>query len=151
MEKLIREIFDLKTKYKELENQENKIKEEKKSLEGRIEEQEKLLLDKMKENNSKEIDLGEVVATVFSRENIGYTSDKDVLEYLKKNNFNDLITTKITEAINKINLKKALKINAALAEALKNMTIKTTTEYVVVTNKENHIKMLEHINTKKDV
>lgn len=149
MKDLINEVFELKKKLKELEDKESKLKEEKAALSNEIDEKEKILLEKMKEANSKEIDLGEIVATMFSKENVSYTSDKDVLNYLKEHDYNDLITTKITEALNKNNLKKALKTDEALSKALEEMTIKTTTDYVVVTSKENHMKMLEHIDNSK--
>ena len=84
-------------------------------------------------------------ANVFAKENIGYTSDEAVLKYLKENNYSEYVKTKVTESLDKRPLNKALKTDKKLAAALEAMTVKTTTEYVVVTNEENHQKMLEHI------
>ena len=91
----------------------------------------------------------EIIATYFSKENIGYTSEKEVLQYLKDNNYTTLISSKTTESLNKNALKKALKEDADLSKALENMTVTTLTEWIVVTDKENHDKMLEHIESNK--
>lgn len=72
-----------------------------------------------------------------------------MLNYLKDNNYKNLITVKTTESINKNALKKELKTNENLQKALDNLTIKSITDYVVVTSKENHEKMLEHIEQNK--
>ena len=55
------------------------------------------------------------------------------------------IKTKITESLDKTNLKKAIKTDAALAKALEDMTVTNVTEYVVVQDIINNEKMLEHI------
>ena len=149
MEKLIREIFDLKNQKKDLEEKESWYKEEISKVDTQISEKEKLLLNELKASNKQEVDLGDIVATLFSKENVSYTSEKDVLKYLKDNKYNDLITTKTTDALNKNNLKKALKTDETLSKALESMTVKTITEWVVVTDKENHQKMMEHIEENK--
>ena len=144
-EELIKQIFDLKNQKKELEEKQSWYKQEIEKLDTEIDAKQKDLLNAMKEANTLEIDLGDIVATCFSKENVSYISDKDVLTYLKDNNYNDLITTKVTESLNKNALKKALKDNTDLSSALEALTVKSVTEWVVVTDKENHQKMLEHI------
>ena len=145
MEELIKQIFYLEKTKKDKEEEQTKLKEDISNLDIQIQEKKKLLLDAMKEAKSEEITTEDIVATYFSKENISYTNDKDVLNYLKENNYNDLITTKTTESLNKNALKKALKTDTSLNEALESMTIKSLTEWVVVTDSETHQKMLEHI------
>lgn len=145
MEELIKQIFYLEKSKKDKEEEQTKLKEDISNLDIQIQEKKKLLLEAMKEAKSEEITTEDIVATYFSKENISYTSDKDVLTYLKENNYNDLITTKTTESLNKNALKKALKTDTGLNEALESMTIKSLTEWVVVTDSETHQKMLEHI------
>lgn len=88
----------------------------------------------------------DLVAEKFTKEAISYTSDSDVLQYLKENYNGQYIKTKISEALDKNALKKAIKADVTLASALEAMTVKTKTEYVVVTTSEKHALMLEHIN-----
>lgn len=128
MEELIKQIFYLEKTKKDKEEEQTKLKEDISNLDIQIQEKKKLLLDAMKEAKSEEITTEDIVATYFSKENISYTNDKDVLNYLKENNYNDLITTKTTESLNKNALKKALKTDTSLNEALESMTIKSLTE-----------------------
>ena len=145
MEELIKQIFQLERSKKDKEEEQAKLKEDISNLDTEIQEKKKLLLNAMKEAKSNEITTDDIVATYFSKENINYTSDKDVLDYLKQNNYNDLITVKTTESLNKNALKKALKTDNNLNKALEDMTVKSITEWVVVTDSETHQKMLEHI------
>ena len=146
---LVQTIFNLKKQKEDLESKQTDIKNQIATLDNEIETKEKDLLVFMKESDSKEIDLTDIVATYFSKENVSYTSDKDVLDYLKQNNYNDLITIKTTESLNKNALKKALKTDENLSKALNDLTVTNITEWVVVTTKENHDKMLEHIESNK--
>ena len=149
MNELIRQIFELQNKASEWEEKEKEAKEEKENIEKEISSKKELLLDLMKQGESKETCFDDIFANIFSKENISYKDEKQVISYLKDHNYNDLITVKTTEALNKNNLKKALKTNNVLAEALESMTVKKLTEWVVVTDKENHMKMLEHIEENK--
>ena len=149
MNELIRQIFELQNKASEWEEKEKEAKEEKENIEKEISSKKELLLDIMKQGESKETCFDDLLANIFSKENISYKDEKEVISYLKDHNYNDLITVKTTEALNKNNLKKALKTNNVLAEALESMTVKKLTEWVVVTDKENHMKMLEHIEENK--
>mgnify|MGYP004534427417 CR=1 FL=1 len=103
------------------------------------------LLREMQSSEIKELRIEELVATVFRRENIGYKSDEEVLKYLKENYGGKYIKTKITESLDKTNLKKAIKTDATLSKALEDMTVTNVTEYVVVQDLINNEKMLEHI------
>lgn len=109
------------------------------------------LLNELTANNMTTYDWAaeNLVVEKFVRENIAYTSDEDVLNYLKNNYASQYIKTKITESLDKNALKKAIKTDTKLSEALESMTVKSSTEYVVVTDSENHKKMLEHINEQK--
>lgn len=109
------------------------------------------LLNELTANNMTTYDWAaeNLVVEKFVRENVGYTSDEDVLNYLKNNYASQYIKTKITESLDKNALKKAIKTDTKLSEALESMTVKSSTEYVVVTDSENHKKMLEHINEQK--
>ena len=149
MNDLIRQIFELQNQADAWEQKEKEAKEQKENILKQISDKKQILLESMKNENIKQISLEDVFADMFSKENVSYTSEKDVLKYLKDNNYNDLITVKTTEALNKNNLKKALKTDNVLAEALQSMTIKSLTEWVVITDKENHEKMLEHIEENK--
>lgn len=153
MEELVKEIFDLKNQKEkmetELQEKETYYKAIISDLDSKIQLKEKDLLTAMKTLDNKEVEVDNLVATYFSKENVSYTSDSDVLNYLKENNYTTLINTKTTESLNKNALKKALKTDLDLSKALEKLTIKIVTEYVVVTTKENHIKMLEHIDNNK--
>lgn len=104
--------------------------------------------DKLEEYHDEEHNL---FATVFTKVNVGYSNDNDVLAKLKDTEFAKFIKTKTTESLDKTPLKKELKTNTKLEELLKPLIVTTTTTYVVVTTGENHTKMLEHIeaNAKK--
>lgn len=149
MNELIKQIFELQNKASEWEQKEKEAKEEKENIEKEISSKKELLLDLMKQEESKETCFDDIFANIFSKENISYKDEKQVISYLKDHNYNDLITVKTTESLNKNNLKKALKTDNVLAEALESMTVKKLTEWVVVTDKENHMKMLEHIEENK--
>lgn len=146
LNELMRIIYNLK---REKENAERVIAGLKLKISGLDENIDSLsstLLREMQSSETKELKIDELVATMFKRENIGYKSDEDVLKYLKENYGGKYIKTKITESLDKNNLKKAIKTDAALAKALEDMTVTNVTEYVVVTNQTNTQKMLEHIN-----
>lgn len=149
MENLIKDIYKAKETKEAIESKINDLKAELEQVEAYIEDCSNDLLNRMKSQETKEISVDNLVAETFTRENIGYTSDKDVLEYLKNNGYSQYVKTKVTESLDKTPLKKAIKADEKLAQALDSMTVKTISEYVVVTTKENHEKMLEHIEKNK--
>ena len=59
-----------------------------------------------------------------------------MMYYLGEKYNGQYIKTKVTENLDKNALKKAIKTDMALAEALESMTVKSITEYVVVTDVE---------------
>lgn len=145
MQELIKEIYQLKRQKEDIDNQIAALKAQASELDKNISDKANTLLEAMKTNNIHEIEADDVKAGWFTKENISYTSDSDVLDYLKKNNYNEYITTKTTESLAKNPLKKAIKTNQQLAEALASMTVHKVTEYTVVTSKENYEEMLKHI------
>lgn len=150
MQAKAREIFDLKNQKSEISKQIEDFKKQSTEIDKNITELEASLLALMKQcEDTREFEIDDIVSTRFERENIGYTSDADVLKYLKEKYNGQYITTKVTEALDKNALKKAIKTDMSLAEALHSMTVKSITEYVVVTDVENHKLMLEHINEAK--
>ena len=151
IEKLIQEIYGLKVVKKQKKESLEQIKLDIERLDNKIETLSQELLKEFKNNKLPRYTLDDknLIAEKFSRENIGYTSDSDVLNYLKTNYNSQYIKTKITESLDKNALKKAIKTDSVLAEALQSMTVKSVTEYIVVTDTENYKRMLEHINEGK--
>ena len=145
LNELIRVIYNLKCEKENAERVIAGLKLKISDLDENIDSLSSTLLREMQSSETKELKIDELVATVFKRENIGYKSDEDVLKYLKENYDGKYIKTKITESLDKTNLKKAIKTDAALAKALEDMTVTNVTEYVVVQDIINNEKMLEHI------
>lgn len=136
---LNKQIEDLKSL---VELKQNSMEEAKKVLLAQMQ-NEKLDEFKDEENN--------LVATVFNKTNIGYSSDIEVITKLKGTEFAKFIKIKTTESLDKNPLKKEIKTNKTLEELLKPLIVESNTTWVVVTTGENHTKMLEHIeeNSKK--
>ena len=145
LNKLMRTIYNLKREKENAEKVIAGLKLKISDLDENIDSLSSTLLKEMQSSEIEELKFEELVATVFKRENIGYKSDEDVLKYLKENYDGKYIKTKITESLDKTNLKKAIKTDAALAKALEDMTVTNVTEYVVVQDIINNEKMLEHI------
>ena len=107
------------------------------------------ILTALKEKNKDELEFeGGIFANLFKRESTGYTDEKAVIKWLKDNDFKQFV--KVTEAINKKDLNKELKTNADLKKKLESMTSTKVTEYITVTDAENHEKMIQHINEGKN-
>lgn len=145
LNELMRVIYNLKREKENAEKVIAGLKLKISYLDENIDSLSSTLLREMQSSETKELKIDELVATVFKRENIGYKSDEDVLKYLKENYDDKYIKTKITESLDKTNLKKAIKTDAVLAKALEDMTVTNVTEYVVVQDIINNEKMLEHI------
>jgi hypothetical protein len=141
----VNKSYQLRQQIKDLENQEADIKAKKALLEQELELVDSGLLDEIKRLDKSEIEVDGLFLNHFKRVNVGYTSDADVLKYLKDNGFTSLFKTKVTESLDKNAIKKELKTNTALQEALSKFIVEKLTEYVTVTDAENHAKMLEHI------
>ena len=150
IDQLIEDIFNLKTKEKSnesiLDNMKENISKDKEQIENLSKE---LLLELNNINETQyEILDKKLVAQKFSKESVGYSDEAAVIAYLKEKYQANYIKTKITESLDKNALKKALKKDENLAKYLEDMTVRNTTEYVVVTDFENYQKMLEHIDGK---
>ena len=149
MDSLIKNIYNAQLKVAELDSEIEKLKAEKAEVENQMKSYSDELMSNMKKDNLTELTEEGLYANYFSKENVSYKDEKQVLDYLKNNGYSNLIRLKTTESLDKTPLKKALKTDSKLAEALNELTIRTTTEYVTVTTEENHTKMLEHIETAK--
>lgn len=148
----MRDIYNFKVNKKQKEYNYAALKAEIDALDADIELLSSELLAEFNADNQQLLILDDekIVAEKFTRENIGYTSEADILNYLKNSYGGQYIKTKVTESLDKNALKKAIKTDSTLAGALASMTIKSTTEYIVVTDVESHQKMLEHINESKN-
>ena len=121
------------------------LKEEATNIDSELETLLKELLEEMKSQDMVEIEVEDLVASKFAKNEFSYGDEKALLNYLLEKNMQQYVTTKTTQSINKTSLKKDLKVNQDLKESLKDFVGDRLTEYVVVTTKENHQKMLEHI------
>ena len=147
----IKKVYELKTKQEEIQAKQEELKQQLNEL---AQEQEKLsseILVEMKTNNVSEQDTDNLVAQYFSKNEFSYGDEKLLLSRLQELSLDKFIktVTKTTTSIDKNNLKKELKVNANLKETLKDYVGDRLVEYVVVTTKENHEKMLEHIDNSK--
>lgn len=149
LENLMKSIYEAKLEKEKLEKDIAEIKEKIESLDKYIDQNSTELLNEMTLNDQTEYQHDDLIAERFVKESIGYTDEAAVLEYLKNTYDGKYIRTKITESLDKNQLKKAIKSDNELAQALDSMTSRKTTEYVVVTTIENHQKMLEHMNESK--
>lgn len=147
----IKKVYELKTKQEEIQAKQEELKQQ---LNDLAQEQETLsneILVEMKTNNVSEQDTDNLVAQYFSKNEFSYGDEKLLLAKLKELSLDKFIktVTKTTTSIDKNNLKKELKVDADLKETLKDYVGDRLVEYVVVTTKENHEKMLEHIDNSK--
>ena len=147
----IKKVYELKTKQEEIQAKQEELKQQ---LNDLAQEQEMLsseILVEMKTNNVSEQDTDNLVAQYFSKNEFSYGDEKLLLSKLKELSLDKFIktVTKTTTSIDKNNLKKELKVDADLKETLKDYVGDRLVEYVVVTTKENHEKMLEHIDNSK--
>ena len=145
IEKLIEEIYKLKQSIAAKEDAITALKANITEESAEVEKLSAELLSELKSSNTRVYELADkqLVAEKFARENVGYTSESDVLNWLKTNLNGQFIKTKVTESLDKNAIKKALKTDQVLEEALSDMTMKTVTEYVVVTTFENRAKMYQ--------
>lgn len=150
MQEIINEIQDLQLKKEELEKQIEALKSQVTELDSNINEKKDELIKVMDDSAISTIDTDtDLNAMIFSKENVAYKNEAEVISWLKQNCQSDLIRIKTTESLDKTAIKKAIKNNPDLAADLDQFIEKTTTRWVVVTTKENHERMLEHINSGK--
>ena len=148
VESLIKYIFEFEN---EVEKKEQAIKDAQQQVEDIKKDvalAKEVLLDAMKQDKREVIDTKfKLVAQFFTKNEFSYGDEKALLSKLQEMKLNQYIktTTKTTTAIDKNTLKKDLKVNTKLKESLKDFVGDRLSEFVVVTTKENHKKMLEHI------
>ena len=148
---LLRNIDSIQSRIDELNAQIEAINKEVSKKEAELEQAKGALLSKMQEEGLPEFhdEEGKLFATVFTKTNVGYSSDANVIAKLKEAGYLKFIKVKTTESLDKNPLKKEIKSNHELEELLKPLIVNTTSSYVVVTTEENHHKMLEHIESGK--
>ena len=144
---LIKTIYEKQNRVKQIELEMEKLKSEVNTLNTEIEPLKEELLSTIEDDN--QINVDNLVAQRLHRKNVGYTSDNDVLKWLKDNYEGKYVKTTIKEALDKNPLKKALKEDEILKVGLSQFILEGVTDYVVVTDKENYEKMMEHINEGK--
>jgi phage host-nuclease inhibitor protein Gam len=129
----------------ELRNQLKNLEETKKKLEEELSVLDSELLESIKGSDKDELEFDGLFLNLFRRKSVAYDDEKAVLNYLKENGYSSLITIKTTESLNKNAIKKELKTNSLLNEALSSHTTEKVTEYITVTDAESHQKLFEHI------
>lgn len=147
-EGLVKFIFEFENLIEKKEQSIKDIQVEIDDLKSDVSLAKEVLLDVMKQDKKEVIDTKfKLVAQFFAKNEFSYGDEKALLSKLQEMKLNQYIktTTKTTTSIDKNNLKKDLKVNTQLKESLKDFVGDKVTEYVVVTTKENHQKMLEHI------
>ena len=134
-----------------LENQKKELEEKLKSLNESRDSVYLDLLSDVKEQGIRDQQINDLFVTYFSEEDVTWLDDAGLLKKLQENKANEFIkvVTKTTTSIDKNALKKAFKTNESLKETYKDYFGTKLTEYVTVTTKENHTKMLEHIEESK--
>jgi len=133
----------LKEEKTSLEEQKKKLDEQIKELQAQMDEIEANALEYIVEDGSDAISYGGMVATKFERDSVSYTSDADVIALIKSLHYDTLLRVK--EELNKNALKKELKSNQQLNEAISQFVVAKKTPYVVITTEENTEKMKQHI------
>ena len=149
---LIDYIFKLETSKEKNEKELDSLKEDIKELEDEISIAKESLLSKMKQDKDEMFETNNnLVAQFIAKNEFSYGDEKALLNKLQELKLSNYIktTTKVTTSIDKNTLKKDLKTNESLKESLKDFIGDRVTEFVVVTTKENHTRMLEHIEENK--
>jgi len=147
-EEKINKVFELEYFADFREGEKKAIEEEIKAARNEANGIKAELLKEFLENNINEKEVGDVIASIGVTSTTGYDDEEAVKKYLSDNGFNDFL--KVEVSIKKKELNKELKDNAALKEAINPFISTKQTKYLVVTDRENHEKMLEHRLKKKN-
>lgn len=139
----VSKAYSLREQKKALEAQIEELSVQVKNIEDQLKPIDAELLKSIKKEKKDELEFDGLFLNLFCKTSNGYTNESDVIKYLKSNNLNDCVSVK--ESIAKKELNKKLKADADLKNALSKYIIESKTEYITVTDKENHDKMLEHI------
>lgn len=155
------ELKEKVSQAKQLDDEIETLKKQKEELEAKIktvsEERDNLYLDLLEEAKKAKIeDQGfdnNLFLTYFSKLDVTWLDDEGLLKKLQENNALEFIKTvvKTTVSVDKKALKAAFKTNKHLREDYKPFYGYKKIEYVTVTTKQNHDKMIEHIVEHKDV
>lgn len=152
LDEKIKKVYDLKLKSEELQKKQEELKTELTTVQTESDSLLNEILTEMKTESLVEKETDDLVAQYFSKNEFSYGDEKNLLSKLQELSLNQYIkvVTTTKTSIDKNSLKKALKTDLSLKESLKDFVGDRTTEYVVVTTKEKHQRMLEHIeeNTK---
>ena len=146
-DELINTITTLQKTKEEKENQLAELKKELEALSVNIDTYKDELLANMKDDNTQEYSANGFTAGIMTRKDASYKDEKAILEWLKENNQEKFVKTKVTESIDKVALKKEFKINESFQTNLKDYMEPKVTEYVVVTTSEKFNEMMTHVKT----
>lgn len=147
LDEKIKKAYDLKLKSEELQKKQEELKTELTTIQTESDSLLNEILIEMKNESLVEKENDDLVAQYFCKNEFSYGDEKNLLSKLQELSLNQYIkvVTTTKTSIDKISLKKALKTDLSLKESLKDFVGDRTTEYVVVTTKEKHQRMLEHI------
>ena len=147
-EEKINKVFELESLADSKEADKKKLEEEIKNARNEASNIKAELLAEFLENNINEKEVGDVIASIGVNSTTGYDDEEAVKKYLSDNGLGDFL--KVEVSIKKKELNKELKDNAALKEAINSFISTKYTKYIVVTDRDNHDKMLEHKLSKKN-
>ena len=142
-EEQVKKAYELRKEVNRLDEEKATLDAKKKELEAELEGLNSSIIESLKGVNKLEDKVDNIYVNLMKKESIGYTDPSKVLQFLEDSGRLDLIRVK--KELNKVAINKAIKKDTKLNEELSSMTSKKVTEYVVVTDEENHQKMLEHL------
>ena len=149
---LIDEIYKLKAQKESLEDNISSLKHSIEEIDSIIENYRAELLSSMLQSDETLFYNNDstVVAVKETKDKITWKNESLILKYLSENSdYKKFIRTKITESIDKVNLKKEMKTNTELQENLKDSIIIEPSNTVMVIKKEDYERLLEEIKSSK--
>lgn len=149
---LIDEIYKLKAQKESLEDNISSLKHSIEEIDSIIENYRAELLSSMLQSDETLFYNNDstVVAVKETKDKVTWKNESLILKYLSENSdYKKFIRTKITESIDKVNLKKEMKTNTELQENLKDSIIIEPSNTVMVIKKEDYERLLEEIKSSK--
>lgn len=149
---LIDEIYKLKAQKESLEDNISSLKHSIEEIDSIIENYRAELLFSMLQSDETLFYNNDstVVAVKETKDKVTWKNESLILKYLSENSdYKKFIRTKITESIDKVNLKKEMKTNTELQENLKDSIIIEPSNTVMVIKKEDYERLLEEIKSSK--
>ena len=149
---LIDEIYKLKAQKESLEDNISSLKHSIEEIDSIIENYRAELLSSMLQSDETLFYNNDstVVAVIETKDKVTWKNESLILKYLSENSdYKKFIRTKITESIDKVNLKKEMKTNTELQENLKDSIIIEPSNTVMVIKKEDYERLLEEIKSSK--